>query len=78
MPENFMGQSFAKLNFGPITAGYSTENIWWGAGVKNSIIMSNNAPGFGHFTINSNKPIKTRSGTLEFQMVGAKLKHSGF
>ena len=76
--ENFMGQSFAKLNFGPITAGYSSENIWWGAGVKNSIIMSNNAPGFGHFTINSNKPIKTRSGTLEFQMVGAKLKHSGF
>ena len=76
--KNFLGQSFAKLNFGPVTVGYSTENIWWGAGVKNSIIMSNNAPGFGHFTINSNKPIKTRSGTLEFQMVGARLKHSGF
>ena len=76
--ERFMGQSFARLNVGPVTVGYSTENIWWGAGTKNAIVMSNNAPGFGHYTINTNKPVKTRIGTFEAQMVAGKLKHSGF
>ena len=76
--ERFMGQSFARLNVGPVTVGYSTENIWWGAGTKNAIVMSNNAPGFGHYTINTNKPVKTRIGTFEAQMVTGKLKHSGF
>ncbi len=76
--ETFAGQSYVKLHVGPLSAGYSTENIWWGAGQKNAIIMSNNAPGFGHFTVNTNKPIKTKFGLVEGQMVGGKLRHSGF
>lgn len=76
--ERFMGQSFVKLSKGALTVGYSTENIWWGAGRKNAIVMSNNAPGFGHYTINTNKPVKTRIGTIEAQMVAGKLRHSGF
>jgi hypothetical protein len=76
--ETFAGQSYVKLHVGPVSAGYSTENIWWGAGQKNAIIMSNNAPGFGHYTIHTNKPIKTRFGSIEGQMVGGKLRHSGF
>lgn len=76
--ETFAGQSYVKLHVGPISAGYSTENIWWGAGQKNAIIMSNNAPGFGHYTLNTNKPIKTKFGMVEGQMVGGKLRHSGF
>jgi len=74
----FVGQSFAKLNFGPIAVGVSNENIWWGPGMKNAIIMSNNAPGFRHFTINTNKPIVTRYGTIEAQLIGAALEYSGF
>jgi len=76
--KSFPGQSYAKIIVGPMAAGYSTENIWWGAGLKNGIIMSNNAPGFGHFTINSIRPIKTPIGSFEGQMVGGKLRHSGF
>ena len=76
--KRFWGQSYVKINVLKFTAGYSTENIWWGAGQKNAIIMSNNAPGFGHFTFHSNQPIKTRWGTIEGQMVGGKLKPSGF
>jgi len=72
------GQSFAKLHFGPMAVGYSTENIFWGPGLKNSIVMTNNAPGFGHFTIHTNRPIKTRYGTLEGQFLGAQLENSGF
>ncbi len=76
--ETFLGQSYVKLNVWKFTAGYSTENLWWGAGQKNAIILSNNAPGFGHFTIHTNKPIRTKFGKIEGQMVGGRLKPSGF
>lgn len=76
--EYFRGQSFIKAHIGPIAMGYSTENIWWGPGQKNAIILSNNAPGFGHATIHTNKPIKTRYGSIEFQWIAAALEHSGF
>ena len=72
------GQSFVKLHFGALALGYSTENIWWGPGMKNSIVISNNAPGFGHATIHTNRPIKTRYGTFEGQFIAAQLENSGF
>jgi Capsule assembly protein Wzi len=72
------GQSYAKLNLGPIAVGYSTENIWWGPGMLNSIVFTNNAPGFRHATIHTNRPIKSRYGTFEGQMVCAQLERSGF
>lgn len=74
----FRGQSYVKLNFGPISAGISTENLWWGPGMKNSMIMTNNAPGFRHFSIHTNKPIVGRYGSIEGQMVMGQLEKSGF
>jgi len=74
----FLGQSFVKMHLGPIAVGFSNENIWWGPGRKNAIVMSNNAPGFGHFTLHTNRPVKTRIGTFEGQMAIGKLRSSGF
>jgi hypothetical protein len=74
----FRGQSYVKLNLGAIGMGVSSENLWFGPGIKNSMILTNNAPGFGHFTIHTNKPIKGRYGTVEGQMVLGKLERSGF
>lgn len=76
---SFKGQSYVHLHAGPLTAGYGYENVTWGAGRKNNIILSNNAPGFGHFTFHTNKPIKIKPlGTVEFQVIGGKLRPSGF
>lgn len=76
---SFKGQSYVHLHVGPLTAGYGYENVTWGAGRKNNIILSNNAPGFGHFTVHTNKPIRIKSlGTVEGQIIGGKLKPSGF
>ncbi|MEE1884726.1 capsule assembly Wzi family protein [Pedobacter flavus] len=72
----FPGQSFVKLNFGPVSVGYSTENLWWGPGVQNSLIMGNDAPGFQHLTIHTNKPIKTGIGSFEAQLIGGRLESS--
>ncbi len=67
----FFGQSSIRLNFDPISFGISTENLWWGPGRYNSLLMSNTAPGFKHLTLNTNKPIKTPLGTIESQIIAA-------
>jgi len=72
------GQSSIRLNFDPISIGVSTENLWWGPGRRNSLLMSNTAPGFLHGTINTTRPIKTGIGSFEGQLVGGKLKTSGY
>ncbi|MFC0317896.1 MULTISPECIES: capsule assembly Wzi family protein [Olivibacter] len=74
----FPGQSSIRLNFHPVSIGISTENLWWGPGMKNSLLMSNNAPGFLHATINTTRPIRTPIGSFEGQLVGGKLEASGF
>ncbi len=74
----FPGQSSIRINFDPISFGISTEDLWWGPGVWNSLIMSNNAPGFLHFTLNTTRPIKTPIGSFEFQLIGGKLVSSGY
>jgi len=74
----YPGQSKITFNFGKIEVGASTENIWWGPGVKNAIMMSNSAPGFLHWTFNSSAPVKTFVGTFEWQLIGGYLKQSGY
>jgi hypothetical protein len=73
----FWGQSSIRLTFGYISMGLSNESIWWGPGIRNALILSNNAPGFKHFTLNTAKPISTFLGDFEGQVIGAKLEGSG-
>lgn len=74
----FLGQSSVRLTLDPVSVGFSTENLWWGPGLHNSILMSNTAPGFAHVTLNTSKPIKTYIGSFEFQIVGGHLQKSGY
>ncbi|WP_265834937.1 capsule assembly Wzi family protein [Pedobacter sp. MR22-3] len=73
-----LGQSSIRLNVGPVSAGFSNENLWWGPGVKNSLLMSNNASGFRHVTLNTTRPVKTYIGSFEAQIIGGRLEQSGF
>ncbi|MDN3669232.1 capsule assembly Wzi family protein [Echinicola jeungdonensis] len=72
------GQSSIRYNAYQMSVGISTENIWWGPGKRNSLLMSNNAPGFLHFTLNTQKPISTSIGQFEGQLIAAKLKNSDY
>lgn len=74
----FAGQSYIRYNTRSVSFGISTENMWWGPGYRNSLIMSTNAPGFLHVTINTIKPIGTGIGRFEGQLIGGQLKSSGF
>jgi hypothetical protein len=72
------GQSSVRLSFDPVSIGLSNENLWWGPGIKNSLLMSNTAPGFKHLTLNTTRPIKTPIGSIETQIVAARLEGSGY
>lgn len=72
------GQSSLRMNLKGFSAGFSTENLWWGPGRRNSLLMSNNAPGFLHATLNTLKPIESPIGSFEGQIIGGQLLGSGF
>lgn len=72
------GQSSIRLTYNSISFGFSTENLWWGPGMKNSLLMTNSAPGFAHFTLNTVKPIKTPIGSFEGQIIAGRLRSSGY
>ncbi len=76
--EIFIGQSSVRLNFKNLSFGVSNENLWWGPSIRNSIMMSNHAKGFKHLTINTIKPIKTKIGYFEWQLISARLESSGY
>jgi len=87
MPERFgeksisktlIGQSSIRLNFKGLSIGLSNENIWWGPSIRNSIMMSNHARGFKHITFNTTKPLKTKIGNFEWQVISGRLESSGY
>ena len=73
-----LGQSSIRLNFNKLSIGLSTENLWWGPSIRNSIMMSNHARGFKHLTFNTLSPINSSIGSFEWQFVTGKLERSGF
>ena len=39
------------INFKGFGGGYSNANMWWGPGLHNSLMISNNTTGFGHLVL---------------------------
>jgi hypothetical protein len=74
----YWGQSSIRLNFKSLSFGLSTENLWWGPGIRNSLLMSNTAPGFAHLTLNTLRPLQTPIGSFEGQIIAGKLVNSGY
>ncbi len=74
----YWGQSSIRLNYKGASLGLSTENLWWGPGIRNSLLMSNTAPGFKHLTLNTTNPLKTAIGSFEGQLIAGRLENSGY
>jgi hypothetical protein len=64
-----LGQSSVRLEAGGISLGVSNQNLWWGPGHYSSLLMTNNAPGFLHYSFNTTRPLKTPIGSFEFQLI---------
>lgn len=76
--KSFWGQSSVSLQIGAFEIGAGTKNFWWGPGQWNSLIFSNNAPGFPSISLNTSKPAKTFLGHFEGQVLIGRLESSGF
>jgi hypothetical protein len=59
------GQSTLAVDAGSVVAGLSTENEWWGPGIRNAIVLSNNAAGIWRAFARTRRPVRTRVGTFD-------------
>lgn len=71
-----LGQSAISLSHKGISLSLSNENLWWGPGRHHTLLMSNNAPGFLHLALSTTKPLTTKIGTFEGQLVSGRLEGS--
>ncbi|HYX82721.1 MAG TPA: hypothetical protein VE714_10040 [Gemmatimonadales bacterium] len=58
------GQSTLALRVGGMSVGLSTENEWWGPGIRNAIVLSDNAPGIWRAFARNARPWRTGIGTF--------------
>jgi hypothetical protein len=72
------GQSFLRFDMGNLAAGISTENLWFGPGIRNAITMSNAGPGFPHVFIGTSRPGDIWIGTVEAQVLWGRLERSRY
>jgi len=71
-----LGQSNLRIDFGPLSVGASTQNLWLGPGQYSSLLMSNNATGFNHFNIQTNRPLKSPIGSFQLNVIGGTLTYN--
>jgi hypothetical protein len=72
------GQSSLTMRAGALEAGVSSENNWWGPGIGNALVLSNNAPGFPHYFLRSARPLATRIGDIDFRWIVGGLEESAY
>lgn len=74
----YLGDSWVKLAFGPISAGVSNQNLWWGPGRRSTLFMTNDGAGFNHATVHTNRPLNLYALNLQFQYIAARLERSHY
>jgi hypothetical protein len=70
------GQSMVEAEAGGAAFGFSTENQWWGPGIRSALVMSDNAPGVPHLYLRSRTPLQTRWGAFEGRWIAGWLSDS--
>ncbi len=87
LPQRFGPDAFTKVDPGDtelrgewrmLAAGVSTTPMWWGPGIRNAIILSNNAPGFPHAFLGTARPVDVGVGSLEARWIWGRLANSDY
>jgi len=73
-----LGQTTALVAAKSLEFGFANENEWWGPGIRNAIVLSNNAPGFPHLFVRTARPLNTKLGGIEFRWLVGGLTESAF
>lgn len=70
------GQSFIRIDYHGAELGLSNENLWWGPGRLNSILLGASAPGFPHLFLGTSRPVGIGIGRLDGELVWGRLSES--
>ena len=70
------GQSEVRLDVRGVSASFGTTNLWWGPGIRNAILLSNNAAGFPHASLATDHPVSVGVGSVEAQWIWGRLQQS--
>jgi hypothetical protein len=73
-----LGESAAWITSSGIALGVASESQWWGPGIRNSLLMSNNAGGFPHAFLRTAAPVRTPAGDIEARWIVGALTESRF
>jgi hypothetical protein len=72
------GESAIWIATSKASAGFATESQWWGPGIRNALVLSNNAGGFPHAFVRTSKPVQTRIGDIEAKWFVGSLAESRY
>lgn len=72
------GQSFARLDILGLTAGISTEDLFWGPGIRQAILFDANASGFPHVFLGTSRVLHTPIGGIHAQVIYGRLQGSSW
>ncbi len=73
-----LGRSGFAVEWPAVTIGATAAPQWWGPGIRNAIVMSNNAPGVPRWFVKTTRPIVSRLGQLDAQIISGTLTQSLF
>jgi hypothetical protein len=72
------GQSSVEVRHRGAALGVGSENLWWGAGLRSGIVMSNNAAGIPQVYLRTVSPLRTNVGSWEGRALLGVLSESRF
>src|SRR5439155_26788657 len=72
------GQSSISASSHDVSVGLTTQDEWWGPGIRNTLIMSNNAPGIPRAFARTARPVRTRAGAFEARIIAGTVTESRF
>ncbi|MFL5541652.1 MAG: capsule assembly Wzi family protein, partial [Longimicrobiaceae bacterium] len=70
------GESSLTLRAGALSLGAATEEQWWGPGVRNAVLFTNQAAGVPHLFARTTRPLRTPLGRVEAKWVAGGLQRS--
>jgi hypothetical protein len=72
------GETMLESRVGPVAGGVTSAAAWWGPGIRNALLMSNNAAGIPQAYLRTARPVETRLGQVEGIWLLGRLSESPF
>lgn len=72
------GETLVESSVGPVAVGATSAATWWGPGMRNALLISNNAGGIPRVYLRTARPVSTRLGEVEGIWLLGQLMESPF